>query len=105
MMQTMPANWEGLFRRDTFLGPMEHGRRVLKKIAAAFITACCGVSYLLLESLSLILLHFTSNLTMASRVRQKVVQGTGSIGSIGKDRRTHRQLMPVRFMLINTQCK
>ena len=34
LVQTMPANWELLFRRDAFLGPMGHGWRVLKELAA-----------------------------------------------------------------------
>jgi hypothetical protein len=37
LMQTMPANWELLFRRDAFfLRPMGHGWRVLKELAAVF---------------------------------------------------------------------
>jgi hypothetical protein len=35
-MKTMPANWELLFRKDVFLGPMRSGRRVLKKLTEAF---------------------------------------------------------------------
>jgi hypothetical protein len=35
LMQTMPANQERLFRRDTFLGPMGFGWRVLKELLAA----------------------------------------------------------------------
>ena len=34
--QAMPANWELLFRRDAFLGPMGHRWRVLKELAAVF---------------------------------------------------------------------
>ena len=36
LVQTMPANQELLFRRDAFLGPMGHGWRVLKELAAVF---------------------------------------------------------------------
>ena len=34
LVQIMPANQELLFRRDAFLGPMGHGWRVLKELAA-----------------------------------------------------------------------
>jgi hypothetical protein len=57
LAQTMPANWELLFIRDVFLGPVGHGWRVLKELATAFRWACCCVSHLLLESVSLILHH------------------------------------------------
>ena len=33
LVQRMPANWELLFRRDAFLGPMGHGWRVIKELA------------------------------------------------------------------------
>jgi hypothetical protein len=36
LAQTVPANWEMLFRRDAFLGPVGHRWRVLKELAAAF---------------------------------------------------------------------
>jgi hypothetical protein len=61
LIHTEPTNQELLFRRDAFLGPMEHGWRVLKELAAVLRQACCGISLLLLESVSLILCHFPSN--------------------------------------------
>ena len=39
LMQTMPANWKLLFRRDAFLGPMGRRWRVLKAIAGASLAA------------------------------------------------------------------
>jgi hypothetical protein len=36
LLKTVPLNWELLFRRYTFLGPMGSRRRVLKELAAAF---------------------------------------------------------------------
>jgi len=44
-MQTMPANQEPLFRRDAFLGPIGFGWRLLKELAAVFLSAP-GVSAL-----------------------------------------------------------
>ena len=35
-IQTLPVNWDLLFRRDAFLGPMGHGWRILKELAAVF---------------------------------------------------------------------
>ena len=36
-MQTMPVNWELLFRIDAFLGPKGPWWRVLKELAAVFL--------------------------------------------------------------------
>ena len=72
LMQTMPANQELLFRRDAFLVCWW---RILKELAAAFITARCGVSHLLPQSEPSILQHLTSNLR-------------GWVGSSGKQSRS-----------------
>jgi hypothetical protein len=77
LMLTMPANQELLFRRDTFLGPMGCGWRVLKELAAAFIQACCSV---LTCPWSLCCPSISPHLqpSRAHRVGQWAVQGTGS---------------------------
>ena len=36
LAQTMPDNWEMLYRRDAFLKPMGHRSKVLKVRAAVF---------------------------------------------------------------------
>lgn len=36
LMQTIPPNQELLFRKDAFLGPIGHGWRILKELAAWF---------------------------------------------------------------------
>jgi hypothetical protein len=61
LTQTMPANQELLFRRDAFLEQMGHGWRVLNDLAAVFRRVCCIVTHLLLESVLLILHHFSFN--------------------------------------------
>ena len=46
LVQTVPANQELLFRRDAFLGPMEHEWRVLKELAAVFRELAAAAAFL-----------------------------------------------------------
>jgi hypothetical protein len=59
----MAANRELMLVRNANLGPMGHGWRVLKQLAAAIqiIRACCSVSHLLLESVLLVPCHLIFN--------------------------------------------
>lgn len=77
LVQTMPAKQELLLRRNDSLWPMGHGWRVLKELAATFRPACCSISPLLLESLSLIPPYLTSNSQEAVRIVQAVNKGIG----------------------------
>jgi hypothetical protein len=75
LMQTMPASWELLFRRDDFLGPMGRRWKILKELAAALLhgfSPTPGVS----------VIDPVPPHLQTPGVRQQVVQGTDSIGSI-----------------------
>ena len=78
LVQTMPANRKLMLRRDAFLEPMGHGWRVLKDLAA-------GIPMSLLRCLSpaprvSVIDSMPPHLQLlrTGRVRQRVVQGTGS---------------------------
>ena len=72
----MSANRELLFRRDAFLGPIVREWRILKELAAVFRWACCSISHLLPESVSLTLCHFTPQALRAGRVGLCLVQSS-----------------------------
>ena len=61
LTQTMPANWDLLFRRDAFWGPMGHKWKVLKELAAEFRETFCGISHLLRRVCVIDSAHLTSN--------------------------------------------
>jgi hypothetical protein len=82
LLQIMPANQELLFRRYAFLGPMGRGWRVLKELAAVLRGACCSLSHLILESMSLTL-------------RQLAPNPLGQVGSGGELSRAQATLMVV----------
>ena len=61
LVQVTPANQELLFRIDTFLGPMWAWVEGIKGIFINVQRACCSISHLLPESVSLTLHQLTPN--------------------------------------------
>ena len=73
LMQTMPANWELLFRKDAFLGPMGTGGRYLWTLQQCSDKLSPAPGVCVFDSR---LPHLQAS--RAGRVRQQVVQGTDS---------------------------